>query len=554
MKKSSFCDFDIEKYLALEIFDKSNDAIIITDKNIKIVAINNAFTKITGYKKEEVLGKNPSILQSKWHDTSFYKELWKSVEKKGYFEGEIKDRRKNGELYISKAYLFKVENEGKINYIGISKDITSIYQNHEKVKKLAFYDHLTGLPNRLYFEESLKNLFLESKRYKKSFALLFVDLDNFKYVNDTFGHLVGDKLLEEVSSRLTNNVRESDIVSRLAGDEFTIILKDVNSSSSIANISNKIIDSLKDSFLIDGHEIRIGSSIGISISPEDTEDYDELIKNADIAMYNSKENGKNRFTFYCKDMNDAVIKKYQIENYLKQSLLEGDFYLEYQPLIQTIDEKILSYEALVRWNHPVLGKIYPNDFIPYCEDNGMIIKLGHWIVDRAFFDINEMKKKKREFHLSINISAKQLNDITFSKYVESKIKQYDVDSKNVVFEITESILLENNKNVKENIHKLKEQGISFALDDFGTGYSSMNYLKDFPISTIKIDKSFILSMFEDKNNLAIVDSILYLSKLLGKTVIAEGIENSEQMQHLKEKECNVVQGFYFSKPLGINDL
>lgn len=535
--------------LISKAFEKSNDAILITDKDINIIEINPAFEKITGFNLDEVKGKNPSFLQSHWHDKQFYKRLWKGITQDGYWEGELWDRRKNGETYINKTFITKIEHRSQVtNYIGISRDITQSKEYEKEIKQLAYYDALTNLPNRTFFQQNLENIIEECKRYEKKFALLFLDLDNFKYVNDTFGHLIGDKLLQLAARILEKSVRKSDIVARLGGDEFTIIIKDVKEMLGIDRIAKTIIQEIEKEIEIEGNSIHVGISIGICIYPDDAVLTDSLTKKADIAMYNSKNKGKNQYSYFNESMNEKITKHYEIEQSMRHSIAMDDFYIEYQPFVNTRKNTINTVEALVRWNHPSLGSIMPGEFIPIAEENGLIIKLGEWILERVFLDIKELQKDNIE-KIAINISPKQLLSSGFFERVSFFVSRHRIDTSLLEFEITESIFINNSDIVLSNLHKLRRMGIRFALDDFGTGYSSLNYINKFSIETIKIDRSFIQSMCTNQNDMAIVNTILYLSKKLGKNIVVEGVETEQQLSYFKNRKKCQIQGFLFSKPL-----
>ena len=540
--------------LISKVFEKSNDAIVLTDENINIIETNTAFKRITGYLDKDVIGKNPSILQSNWHNKEFYKAIWKKIDQNGYWEGEIWDRRKNGESYVNKTFISKIEHEGKVtNYIGITKDITQSKEYENKIKQLAFYDALTGLPNRTFFEQNLDNVIDECKRYDRRFAVLFLDLDNFKYVNDTFGHLIGDKLLQDVSNKLEKCVRKSDIVARIGGDEFTIIIKDLKDELDIDKIAKKIIKDISKKIVIEENELHVGTSIGICIYPQDATLSTELTKKADIAMYNSKHNGKNRYTFFNEQMNKDILERYKIEQAMRESIKKDHFSIKYQPFVSCKTNSINAVEALIRWKHPKLGNIMPNDFIHIAEENGMILKLGELVFQQVCKDIEEFERHNIK-KVSINISPKQLMDINFTSMVASYIKEYDIDTSILEFEITEAVLMDDTDKIVNNLKVLRDMGITFALDDFGTGYSSLSYIKKFAIETIKIDKTFVNTMHDSKKDLAIVNTILYLSKELNKNIVAEGVETNKQLAHFKEhKKCHI-QGYLFSKPVTIDKL
>ncbi len=538
------------------VFEKSINGILITDKHGVIIDNNEAFSLITGYTKNELIGNKPSMLQSHWHDEGFYQTMWAKINESGIFSGEIWDRRKNGEVYISNVSIYAIKNNSNEveNYLAISEDITQQKQYEEHIKDLAFYDPLTKLANRHYFKEELTNIAHNALRLQKQFGLLFLDLDGFKNVNDTYGHLLGDKLLQKVADILQSKTRKNDFVSRLGGDEFTIITQNTNSRE-LSLLAQKLIEALSKKIIIDNHEIFIGCSIGISQFLQDTNEPDTLIKYADMAMYDSKNNGKNRYTFFNLDMNENVIKRFTFEQKLKSAMTNKEFKMVYQPIVCSQETKTKKLEALIRWENSELGVIAPMDFIPICEENGTIIEIGEWILQQVCTDLEGMLNNRLVSKVCINISAKQIINNHFLEFVQETLMQFKLDPSFFEFEITEHILLEACPNVLSNINTYKKMGITFSIDDFGTGYSSLSYINKFPVDSIKIDKSFIFQMIQDQDTMAIVETILFLSEKLGKNVIAEGVEDIEQFNSLKASNGNtLIQGYLFSKPLNLNDL
>jgi diguanylate cyclase (GGDEF)-like protein len=481
----------------------------------------------------------------------FYKDMWCDIDNKGQWHGVIIDRKKNGETYTAELTIIALHNDNGIltNYISITDDVTERKKQEDLIHNLAYFDSLTELPNRVLFEERVVSRIPAVKRSGKKMALLFIDMDNFKNVNDTLGHYIGDKFLIEVAKSIKGLFREEDTLARIGGDEFTIILEDVESILDIVPIAEKIIDKFKQSVVVDGKELFTGASIGISIYPDDGQTYEELIKAADTAMYQVKESGKNSYQFYALSMNEKITERMLIENDLRNAIRKNEFFLEYQPKINLETKSVYGMEALIRWNHPDVGLIRPDKFIGISEETGQIYEIGLWVAKQAISDTKILHKEGNMLTVSINVSSKQLNDDSFLNDICAVADDIGLDKSYVELEITESHIMKDVNKALSILNALSEKGFKLSIDDFGTGYSSLSYLKKLPAKTIKIDRSFVLDIDKDEDDRSIVAAIIAMARSLGKDVIAEGSETKEHIDALKFLHCNQIQGYYFSRPL-----
>jgi len=439
-------------------------------------------------------------------------------------------------------------------YSAIIKDITQRKKFENKLIHQANYDELTNLPNRNMIEDRIKQAEITSKRNDTKSAVMFVDLDRFKYVNDTFGHDAGDELLRQVSKRLLNCVREADTVARIGGDEFLVILSDVKKPISVRLIANKILGQLSSKFIIGGDEVNISCSIGISFYPNDGEGKDELLKKADAAMYQAKETGKNNYKFYSSDLDDSNTHKLKIEKELRTALENNEFYMVYQPIMCMKDDSIAGVEALLRWTNPKLGDVPPSVFIPIVEEIGLMPDLGTWIFETSCTEMNKVDNDESNLYVSINVSVAQLENPKFPKIINTIINSTGFPAELIQLEITETMMMKNIEKSIDIMVKLTHTGVSVAIDDFGTGYSSLSYLKKIKASTLKIDKSFIDDCPHDEEGVAIVKAITRMSQALNLKIVAEGIEKEEQAEFLKSLDCDRCQGFLYHKPMRISEL
>lgn len=544
-----------ELQLASKVFEKMHDGVLITDASQNIITINNAFTEISGYTIDDVKGKKPNMLSSGWHNNVFYEALWNKVNKTGQWEGEIIDRKKDGKLYTAQLNIIALRDKNGIltNYISVFNDISEKKQQEKLIHNLAYFDSLTELPNRVLFEERFISRIPATKRNNKKMALLFIDMDNFKNINDTLGHVIGDKFLIEVAKTIKGLIYEEDTLARLGGDEFTIILEDIDSVMDVIPIADKIVDAFKIPIMIDGNRLYTGASMGISIYPDDATNYEELVKAADTAMNHVKESGRNSYQFYDRSMNYKITERLLIENDLRNAIENNELFLEYQPQISLETKSVYGMEALVRWNHPNVGLIRPDKFISIAEDTGQISRLGLWVARKAISDTKKLHDEGSLLTVSINISSKQLDDESFVSDICSIVEDIGLEQRYIDLEITESHIMNNLDKALAVLKELHDKGFRLSIDDFGTGYSSLSYLKKLPAETIKIDRSFVLDIDKDDDDKSIVATIIAMARSLGKDVIAEGSETREHVDTLKYLHCRKIQGYFFSKPIPIDN-
>ena len=423
-------------------------------------------------------------------------------------------------------------------------------ETERKIKHLAYHDTLTGLPNRLLFMDRMDQAISRAMRTDGKFTLLFIDIDNFKVINDSMGHEAGDKLLTAVTSRLQQTLRRSDSIARLGGDEFTVILENISDPEDTIFVANNLLEVLAEPIAINNRKVCIGASIGVAIYPHDGKSFGMLLKNADIAMYRAKERGRNTFEFYTAEMSALAMKRMELENGLRAAIENEEFVIYYQPKFNLKERRLVGMEALVRWEHPTSGLIPPDDFIPLAEETGLINPLGEWIIETACKQLHEWQKKGYQVpDLAINISARQFQEQNLPDIFQQVIDQYHLTPENIEIELTENILVQDHQTAKVMLNQLHDMGMKIAIDDFGTGYASMAYLKDFPINTVKIDRSFVSGIPSDTENMAIVKAITGLTQALGLSLIAEGVETDQQLEFLTAIDCEQGQGYYWSKPL-----
>lgn len=536
--------------------ENSDNSIVITDSDKNITYVNDVFEKETGYSREEVFGQNPRVLKSGKMPQSVYDELNIKLDAGEKWEGEFINIRKDKSLYYEKASIIPIyiDNELK-HYLAIKLNITNYIEQKNELEFLALYDSLTTLPNRTNIENTIEKKMEIAKRNNSNITILFIDLDRFKIINDTLGHVVGDELLIETAKRLKTSLRESDVLARLGGDEFLIVLETLDDEHHAGKVCEKIITLFSEPIQTKEHQLNITLSIGISIYPDDGLDYKTLLKNADIAMYQAKRAGKNTFRYYQKQLSIEVQNRLDIEQAFNSAIQNSEFYMMYQPKYTLVDKKIVGLEALVRWKSHSLGTMSPDKFIPIAEDTGFIIELGMFIFKQACKDFLVFKKHSVDLtSISINVSAVQLYQEKFVNDIVSIVNEVGISPKSVVLEITETYIMKNINHSMKMLHELQKAGFSISIDDFGTGHSSLNYLKNFPINELKIDKSFIDGVPDNHNDIAITQVIIDLSKKLGYVNTAEGIENERQEQFLLDNVCLVGQGFYFCVPKIKDDL
>lgn len=548
--------------LAASVFETSYEGIMITDKHLAIVDVNDSFTRITGYPKDEVIGQTPSLLQSGKHDRSFYTQMWQSIREHGSWQGEVWNRDRSGRIYPELLTISSVLNhQGEVeHYIGVFIDITHRKASEEEISKLAFYDSLTSLPNRRHFKDRLLQVILSSTQSAKYAGLLFIDLDDFKNVNDSLGHDIGDQLLIDFSQRVQTCVRQSDSVSRLGGDEFVVVLSDLSLVEETAmrvaeRVATKIVKSMEKPFLLATNKIYCTCSIGVTLFHGHTYPVDELLKQADLAMYRSKKTGKNAISFYDPKLQSVVDASWLAHNELANAIAEQQITLHYQLQVDARGQPY-GVEALARWMHPEKGLIYPCDFIPVAEETGLIIQLGAMVIHQACQLLQRWAQSPLTSRLviAVNISVKQVEQNTFVDDLIETIRHYQVNPSRLSIEITENSLIHNVESVIKKIKALNDFGIVCSLDDFGTGYSSLKYLSILPIHYIKIDQSFVKDIRLNAGSNSIVSSIIAISKSLGMGVVAEGVETDYQFSYLASHGVRIFQGYYFSKPMPVDAL
>jgi diguanylate cyclase (GGDEF)-like protein/PAS domain S-box-containing protein len=550
---------EAELRLAAAAFE-TLEAIMITDAEGTIQRVNDAFTKTTGYLAEEVIGHNPRILKSGRHNNEFYLKMWECINQTGTWQGEIWCKRKNGEIYPQILNITAVYGQdGRVSqYVGSHIDITERKAAEIQIQNLAYYDPLTKLPNRRLLQDRLGQAITASERNKSRCALLLIDLDHFKSINDSLGHAAGDLLLEQVAQRLTSSLREGDSVARLGGDEFVVLLTDMDedmmeAASQAKLIANKISKLLNIPFNLCDHEVQNSASIGIALNNDNLLDFEELFKHADIAMYQAKKSGRNSLRFFDPNMQEFIDSKAALEIDLRMAIYNNQFELYYQIQKNSLNQPT-GAEALIRWLHPEYGIVPPDNFIPLAEETGLILPIGEWVLRAAGMQLKAWEHNilTRKLILSVNVSARQFQQDDFISQVQSIVKDYSINPNLFKLELTESMLVENVQEVKTKMKLLREIGIRISLDDFGTGYSSLQHLKSLPLDQIKIDKSFVRDINSDSGNNSIIKTIIVMAHGLNLNVIAEGVETEEQRLFLEHAGCNHYQGYLFSKPVPID--
>jgi len=534
------------------VVENTAEAVMVTDPQNNITSINRAFTEITAYEEAEVFGLNPRLLQSERNDPTFYQSIWACIQQYGKWQDEIWYRRKNGEIFPAWSTISAVyDGAGELtHYVSLFSDISVIKQSQEKMDFLAYHDPLTHLANRLLFEDRLKHALHHAHRMKGKLAVLFLDLDHFKNINDSLGHSVGDELLQQAAQRLKILVREDDTVARLGGDEYVIILEGFNEILDVTVFLNKLLETFRKPFFIAGHELHVTLSIGASFYPADGKDSEELIKNADTAMYRAKEQGRNGYHLYTRELSAEVSGRLILETDLRHALERKEMLLHYQPQYSLQTGKIVGIEALIRWQRMGKELIYPANFIALAEDRGLITSLGQWVLRQACQQMKAWLEAGFVLQrLAVNVSAIQLRSDDFVETVAAVLKQTGLPAKYLELEITEGVIMNKIERGIRILNQLKALGVTLAIDDFGTGYSSLSYLKRLPLDRLKIDQSFVRDIPGDADDEAITLAIVALGKSLNLAVIAEGVETEVQRSFLESLDCDAGQGYLFSLPV-----
>ncbi|WP_404419263.1 EAL domain-containing protein [Marinospirillum sp.] len=538
--------------LAARVFDRAGEGIVVTDTSQNILTVNDAFTKVTGYQAAEVIGHTPAILSSGQHGEEFYQNMWDTLEGQGWWQGEISNKRKNGEIYPEWLTVNTVhDTEGKIiNYVGIFSDISVVKDSQRRIEFLATHDELTSLPNRGLFLDRVQHMVVKARRQKDiCAAVFFVDLDNFKVINDSLGHQVGDELLKEVAVRLRDCVRGADTVARFGGDEFALLLEGANATEAEIT-AGRIATALSSPTSLSGQTIHISASIGISLFPGDGEDADTLLKHADGAMYKAKDVGKCTHYFFTNDLKKSADERLQLGNGLRQAIEKDELFLMYQPQLSLADGKLVGVEALLRWHHPELGLIPPDKFIPLAEQTGLIDSVGEWVADAACAQVAAWREQGYSIpRVSINVSAEQFRRCDIAQSIENLLEKYQLAPELLVIELTETALMVDPEQAQKILRRLKDMGLLVSIDDFGTGYSSLAQLRRFSIDELKIDRVFVKEVASCKDDKAIARTIMAMADSLNLSVVAEGIETQEQCDVLHELGCQTGQGYLFARPV-----
>jgi diguanylate cyclase (GGDEF)-like protein/PAS domain S-box-containing protein len=544
--------------LSDRVFRETHDGIAITDISGAIVDINPSFYEITGYSREEVIGKNPHILYSGKQTSEFYALMWKTINEQGYWQGEIWNRKKNGELYaeLLNISVLKDENNHILYYVGIFSDITHSKKQQEKLEQMVHYDVLTQLPNRVLLVDRFSQALAYCRRQKTLLAVCFLDLDDFKPINDSYGHETGDKLLIEVANRIKANIRVDDTVSRQGGDEFALLLGNINSFSQCEEMLKRIIKALAEPYVIDKQSLSISASVGVTLYPMDNVDFDTLIRHADQAMYQAKLAGRNRYHLFNTEQDQQSIQKTIQCKEIQQALLNDELCLYYQPKVDMTTGKVFGVEALIRWNHPLKGLISPLEFLPITDETELEVQLGNWVINEALKQMDAWRGQAIVLEVSVNISSFHLQSPTFIIELDKTLALYPkVNSKYLQLEILESSALGDLQSIRRIIKSCIESlGVNIALDDFGTGYSSLTHLRNLPVQTVKIDQTFVRDMLDDPNDYAIIDSVIGLADSFNRNIIAEGVETCDHGLMLLLMGCNKAQGYGIAKPMPTNQI
>lgn len=543
---------DLEMQLAATVFNASSDAILITDSEYRIIDVNKAFSDITGYSKSEAIGQTPTILNSDHSDAEPSDTLWENLKQAGMWRGEAWSRRKNGEIYAEWLTINSVKNTlgDTTHFVAIFADISERKQVEEHVHHLAHFDVLTNLPNRSLLNDRFGQALIKAQRDNCKVAVMFMDLDRFKVINDTLGHSTGDQVLQVVTARLIKSVRQGDTVSRLGGDEFAILLTELVEAEDAYLAAQKLLQATAMPFMLQEQELNISASIGISIFPDDGTSVETLMKNADIAMYRAKEEGRNNCRFYHADMNIRSYERLAMETSIRHALDQGQYELHYQPKINVESGKIIGAEALIRWHHPDRGMVSPMEFIPLAEETGLILPMGEWVLKEAVAQGKAWQLAGfPPLSMAVNVSARQFRQTDFAGKVNQVLLDSGFDAHYLELEVTETTLMTHADENIETLNKLSAMGVRIAIDDFGTGYSSLSYLKRLPVDVLKIDQSFVNGVTDNRDDAAIVEAIIAMARSLQLEIVAEGVETIEQLKFLRIKKCHVTQGYYFSRPL-----
>jgi diguanylate cyclase (GGDEF)-like protein/PAS domain S-box-containing protein len=538
--------------ITASVFDNSQEAILITDAKNDIVDVNPAFQNITGYSREEVLGKNPRMLSSGRHDKTYYAAMWQSLKQHNGWRGEIWNRRKSGEIYAELLSISVIrDQQGTVlRHVGVFSDISHLKAHEAELSRIAHYDALTGIPNRVLLADRMRQAIAQSIREQNMVAVCYLDLDGFKQINDTMGHDAGDQVLIEVARRIGATLRGGDTVARLGGDEFVVVLLGLEKGEECVATLERLLATISEPITVKDELLALSTSIGVSLYPLDDEDPDTLLRHADQAMYAAKQSGKNRFHIYDPTLDMRARSQHELINQVRQGLEQGQFELHYQPKIDLRTRQLAGAEALIRWRHPERGLLYPGEFLRPVEGSELDIEIGEWVIATALAQIERWRGSGLDIEVSINISAHHLESRGFAERLRQQLQRHPcLPSGRLQIEVLETVALNDVAIVREVIEVCRQFGVRFALDDFGTGYASLAYLSSLPVDVLKIDQSFVRDMLEDKGDMAIVQGIIGLAQAFGRQLVAEGIETAAHYRTLRELGCRYGQGYFIARPM-----
>ncbi|WP_346833183.1 phosphodiesterase DibA [Pseudomonas abietaniphila] len=538
--------------LAAAVFDSTLEGVLVTDANGVIVHVNRAFMSITGYRQDEVLGMRPNKFKSGRHGPDFYERMYKTILAAGQWSGEIWNRRKDGEIYPQWQSIRSIKDDrGSItHFVAVFSDITSIKHSERELAHLAHYDALTGLPNRLLFTDRAEQAQTHARRNKQNLALLLIDLDHFKHINDSLGHNVGDEVLKAVSERLAQLMEKGVTLARLGGDEFAVLIENPQQAMQAAELAQGVLDGLREPFLIDAQSLFLTASIGISIFPNDALSAEQLLRNADAALFQAKSQGRESYALYTEELTAHAQRRVELTSELRRAIVKKELRLFYQPIHNLHTRRIEGVEALVRWLHPQRGMVSPGEFIPIAEQSGLIADIDNWVLTEACRQMRQwLEDGIRLSFVAVNVSSRLFGRGDLDRRVAQVLTETGLASQYLELEVTESAVMDDPEQAIEQMHRLRDLGLKLSIDDFGTGYSSLLRLKRMPVQKLKIDQGFVAGLPDDEDDIAIVRAIIALAQAMGMRVLAEGIEQAEQAHFLLKNQCELGQGYWFARPM-----